>query len=115
MIPNSTAASPDGTYCSPQYTSPYATANRSPAPSSGGQSSRPILMATQVLLQMITSSPYNAKTSERLTPIEAIDGRPAPPCHTIARVSAAAARERTGYTAPAAHSAERLVPLSTGP
>ena len=88
MIPNSTAASPDGTYCSPQYTSPYAnangasastpastqsvrsgrrctaamasstspaTANRIPAPSRAGQSSRPILMATQVLDQISTS------------------------------------------------------------
>ena len=31
-------------------------------------------MATQVLLQMSTSSAYNPKTRERLTPIEAIDG-----------------------------------------
>src|SRR5829696_8348041 len=64
-------------------TSP-ATANRIPAPSSAGQSSRPIFMATQVLDQIRTSMAYRPKTSERLTPIEAIDGPPAAPCHTIA-------------------------------
>ena len=41
-------------------------------------------MATQVLLQMITSSPYNPATRERLTAIEATDGPAAHPCHTIA-------------------------------
>jgi hypothetical protein len=31
---------------------------------------------------MITSSPYNPRTRERLTRIEAIDGPAATPCHT---------------------------------
>jgi len=33
---------------------------------------------------MITSSPYNPRTRERLTRTEAIDGAATPPCHTIA-------------------------------
>src|SRR3954471_13720295 len=97
--PNSTAARPDGTYCSPQYTSAYvpkkgrtastvastrsvrserprtaasasrptpASANRTPAPSSGGVSSSPILIATQVLDQMATRRAYSDQTAGRL-------------------------------------------------
>src|SRR4051812_22201595 len=97
--PNSTAARPDGTCCSPQYTSAYvpkngrtpstvasrrsvrserpwtaasasrptpASANRTPAPSIGGVSSSPILIATQVLDQMATSRAYSDQTTGRL-------------------------------------------------
>src|SRR3954463_12537730 len=97
--PNSTAARPEGTYCSPQYTSAYvpkngsaartaastrsvesrrrctaartsrpmpAAAKRTPAPSSGGVSSSPSLIATQVLDQMATSSAYSDQTTGRL-------------------------------------------------
>src|SRR3954465_6414376 len=41
---------------------PPATANRIPADSSGGMSSRPILIATQVLDQIRTRSPYRVQT-----------------------------------------------------
>src|SRR3954454_7285535 len=97
--PNSTAARPEGTYCSPQYTSAYvpkngsaartaastrsvesrrrgtaarttrpmpAAAKRTPAPRSGGVSSSPILIATQVLDQMATSRAYSDQTAARL-------------------------------------------------
>src|SRR3954467_7436802 len=110
--PNSTAARPDGTYCSPQYTSAYvpkngrkastvastrsvrserpriaasanrptpAMANRTPAPSSGGVSSSPILIATQVLDQMATRRAYSDQMARRLIdqPTLAGRGRPA--------------------------------------
>ncbi len=42
-----------------------ATAKRTPAPSSGGVSSRPILIATHVLDQMSTSSAYSDQTTPR--------------------------------------------------
>src|SRR3954453_11796663 len=110
--PNNTAARPDGTYCSPQYTSAYvpkngrtartvastrsvrsdrprtaasarrptpAIANRTPAPSSGGVSSSPILIATQVLDQMATRRAYSDQMARRLIdqPTLAGRGRPA--------------------------------------
>src|SRR3712207_6369944 len=49
-----------------------ATANRTPAPSSGGMSSSPILIATQVLDQTTTSAEYRVQTSGRGTAREAI-------------------------------------------
>jgi hypothetical protein len=39
-------------------------------------------MATHVLDQIRTRRPYNPNTSDRLTPIEAIDGLASGPCHT---------------------------------
>src|SRR3954452_13190937 len=43
-----------------------ASANRTPAPSSGGVSSSPTLIATQVLDQMATSRAYSDQTAARL-------------------------------------------------
>src|SRR3954462_6831717 len=43
-----------------------ASANRTPAPSSGGVSSSPSLIATQVLDQMATSRAYSDQTTGRL-------------------------------------------------
>src|SRR4051812_43485701 len=116
--PNSTAARPDGTYCSPQYTSAYvpkngsaartaastrsvdsrrpcmaamtsrpmpAAAKRTPAPSSGGVSSSPILIATHVLDQMATRRAYSDQTTGRLIDYATLAGhgrpagRPGPP------------------------------------
>src|SRR3954447_26279792 len=109
--PNSTAARPEGTYCSPQYTSAYvpkngrpastvastrsvrsdrpriaasarrptpAAANRTPAPSSGGVSSSPILIATQVLDQMATRRAYSDQTAGRLIDQPTLAGRRRP-------------------------------------
>src|SRR3954452_20474084 len=106
--PNNTAARPDGTYCSPQYTSAYvpkngrtartvastrsvrsdrprtaasarrptpAIANRTPAPSSGGVSSSPILIATQVLDQMATRRAYSDQMARRLIDQPTLAGR----------------------------------------
>src|SRR3954466_7802709 len=106
--PNSTAARPDGTYCSPQYTSAYvpkngsaariaartgsveserprmaasnssptpAAAKRPPAPSRGGVSSSPILIATHVLHQMTTSRAYSDQTTGRLMDLSSLAGR----------------------------------------
>src|SRR3954466_6105200 len=106
--PNSTAARPEGTYCSPQYTSAYvpkngstarivartrsveserprtaartsrpmpAAANRMPAPSIGGVSSSPILIATHVLDQMTTSRAYSDQATGRLMEKASLAGR----------------------------------------
>src|SRR3954471_8688554 len=106
--PNSTAARPEGTYCSPQYTSAYvpkngstariaartrsveserprtavmtskpmpAAAKRTPAPSIGGVSSSPILIATHVLDQMTTSRAYSDQATGRLMDLSSLAGR----------------------------------------
>src|SRR3954468_14990900 len=109
--PNTPAARPEGTYCSPQYTSAYvpkngstariaartrsveserprtaartsrpmpAAANRMPAPSIGGVSSSPILIATHVLDQMTTSRAYSDQATGRLMEKATLAGRRAP-------------------------------------